>query len=207
MFRIFKGEGFVPDFTQDVHYISWTPYAGNCGGYHASGYSSMFWSYAITCRALNISEESAIKIFEYIDRKSETGTFYPKAPITIMPNCRRYSDWEIFSHFDDAFECQNNLVKAENVIFDMRNYTYYMPNGEPSNGEYAYMIDYWHRKAWTASMQERDRRYFFENYFLLVSKISDVLPGNSWRSRRLDTSLVGDIRELNHLCRFDCIAH
>lgn len=190
MFKIFEGGEFLPDFTKDIHYISWTPYAGSWGGYKLTGYTSMAWSYYITFSTLGISEMEAIRYFREIDAKSETGTFYPKANMTIMPNCRNYSDQEIYTHFNDALKCQHNLVRSMNVIFDMRNYTYHFPDtGKASNNEYVYMI----KCAYLRNM------YFMPlvNYFVLVSDIESVFFGR----RFIDApSVAGNIREIDELC-------
>ena len=186
MFKIFEGGVFLPDFTQDIHYISWTPYAGTgSGGYKFTGYTSMAWANYITFSTLGISEIEAIRYFRKIDANSETGTFYPQANITIMPNCKNYSDHEIYRHFNDALKCQTSLVRARNVIFDMRNYIYHFPDtGMPSNNEYIYMIKYayYRRCAWAV------------NCFVLVHDITSVIYG------RRHINAVGNIREIDDLC-------
>lgn len=134
---------FLPDFSKDIHYISWTPNANNVGAFcfSASGYSSLSCAYAIVSQEMGFSERETVDLFRMIDSANETGTLYPKANITIMPNARPYSDEEIYKHFNDALKAQNQFVKASNIIFDMSSYGYYNTKaGMVDNGEYFYMI-------------------------------------------------------------------
>ena len=60
-----------------------------------------------------------------------------------MPSYRQpYSDVTVYKHFNDAMKAQNQLIHAENVIFDMRYYAYINPyTNAVDDEEYLYMID------------------------------------------------------------------
>lgn len=136
--KIITDECFIPDFSKDVHYISWTPF----NPLSTTLYSQLDWVDAIVRHSVSgIDPEEFYRIIDFIN---ETGTLYPKANITIMPSYRQpYSDEEIYRHFNDAMNAQNQYIRAKNVIFDMRNYAYINPyTNEPNNEEYIKMI-YW----------------------------------------------------------------
>ncbi len=134
--RIITDECFFPDFTKDIHYISWTPF----NPLSATNYSQMDYVDAIVrFSAPGVTPE---ELYRRIDFSNETGTLYPKANITIMPSYRQpYSDDEIYRHFNDAMKVQNQYIHAKNVIFDMRNYSYINPHTKkPDDEEYIKMI-------------------------------------------------------------------
>lgn len=200
MFKIFLGNGFFPDFTKSIHYVSWTPRAGYLGGYKQSGYSSLAWPFAVTCHALNIPEEGAITLFREIDRRSETATFCPEANVTLMPNLRSYNDEEIFKHFNDAMMCQNTLIKVRNVIFDMRNYTYHFPDsGIASNREYVYMIKSEYSRHMDSCPDDE------VNYFVIACDIGEIFDGFTYKYRPLTFGYFGFDEKLKDLCLPGCM--
>lgn len=143
----------------------------------------------------NIPRGDIARYFGRIDYESKTDTFYPKANITIMPNRRIYRDWEIYMHFGAAMKYQNTLVQAENVIFDMRNYTYRFPgSGRASNNEYAYMILH-HMHSKRLGLKKA-------NYFLLVSKLCEVVYSLPDQLRYIGSEYFGFYDEIKHLSRW-----
>lgn len=138
MIWLIRDEKFVPNLNKSIHYISWTPYHTMS----VTGYAKMSWVYAITMR--NLPGVDLDKVFRAIDYSNETGTFFPQANITIMPSYRQpYSDDTIYKHFNDAMKAQNQLIHAENIIFDMRYYSYINPRtNSVDDEEYLEMIDH-----------------------------------------------------------------
>lgn len=137
MIKLIRDEVFVPDLNKSIHYISWTPY-------HAmstTDYAQMSWVYEIARE--NLPGIDLDKAFRTIDYFNETGTF-PQANITIMPSYRQpYSDEAVYKHFNDAMKAQNQLIHAENIIFDMRYYAYINPHtNDVDDEEYLEMIDH-----------------------------------------------------------------
>lgn len=129
---------FIPDFNKSIHYISWIPYHVMS----VTDYAAMSYIYAIAAKNLpgiNIDEA-----FRTIDNSNETGTFFPKANITIMPSYRQpYSDEIVYKHFDDVMKAQNQLIHTENMIFDMRYYEYINPHtNRGDDKEYLEMIEH-----------------------------------------------------------------
>ena len=169
MFKVYEAGNFLPKITENVHYISWTPFSRISNHYQLSHYASHYvsWPYEVIKRTMYMSDENIVDYFRTVDRESETGTFCPFANITIMPNSRTYIDREIYAHFGDAVKAQD-MTRARKVIFDMRDYLYFFPNSShiplstsltdlmmmvrltpdgtkyefASNNEYAYMISY-----------------------------------------------------------------
>lgn len=138
MIKLIRDEVFVPDLNKSIHYISWTPY-------HAMSvteYAQMSWVYEIARR--NLPGIDLDKAFRTIDYSNETGTFFPQANITIMPSYRQpYSDETVYKHFNDAMKAQNQLINAENIVFDMRYYAYINPyTNNVDDEEYLEMIDH-----------------------------------------------------------------
>ena len=94
MIKLIRDEEFVPDLEKSIHYISWTPYHTMS----VTDYAQMSWVYEIVRR--NLPDIDIEKAFRTIDYSSETGTFFPKANITIMPSYRQpYPDETIYKHF------------------------------------------------------------------------------------------------------------
>lgn len=141
--KIITDESFFPNFKKSIHYISWTPYST----LSVTGYSRMTYVDAIVRSDLpDINPE---ELYRRIDFLNETGTLYPKVNITIMPSYRQpYSDEEIYRHFNDAMKAQNLYIHADNIIFDMRNYSYISPyTNQPNDKEYIRMIYHNHSSS------------------------------------------------------------
>ena len=138
MIKLITKEDFMPNFQKSIHYISWTPFNPRS----VTGYSSMDFVDYIVRQNTGVSNPEYL--YREIDSKNETGTLYPKANITIMPSYNQpYEDQEIYKHFNDAMKVQIQYIKADYIIFDMRNYEYISPyRNVPDNLEYMRMIDY-----------------------------------------------------------------
>lgn len=93
--------------TKDVHYISWA---------HESwmGYAC---SYLHKMLGVELSE--AMSMMHNINEPAETGTFFPRARITLMP-WGDFDNKELQDHLLDAIRAQNVYVKARTVVFDLR---------------------------------------------------------------------------------------
>ena len=88
---IIDNEWFLNKITEPKwHYVSWTPYSTQA----LLDYASMSYVYAICLNSVKLSEKEICALFHQIDRRGETGTFYPAANITIMPS-RRYKNRSI----------------------------------------------------------------------------------------------------------------
>ena len=173
MIKLITEETFIPNLSQDIHYISWTPYSGRS----TSGYSQMAYVDTVVRKNLNklniyTKPES---FYQQIDEANETGTFYPDINITLMPSAKGvYSDEEIYHHISDAFKAQNKLIHAKTVIFDMRAYSYYDPHTEGyDNAEYLHMIDYLTGRS--NHLEDKDVRV----YVISSEEIKPSLRGRS----------------------------
>lgn len=129
---------FVPDLSKNIHYISWTPYSEKS----VTNYNRLAWTDMIVRMNLPSSLDMT-QFYQKIDDCNETGTFYPTAPITIMPSRGQpYPDEMIYKHFNDAMKAQYEIIKAKNMIFDMRDYSYINPHrkNRVDDAEYLDMI-------------------------------------------------------------------
>ena len=118
MVTIKKDNRWKPDSVQkEWHYISWTPYSQMA----VSGYASMSWVYAICFKYSGLSEEKLCSMFSQIDRREETGTFYPTANITIMPSRKQrvYSPEQLRKHMEEVKEAQY-MIDADDIYWDCR---------------------------------------------------------------------------------------
>lgn len=137
--KILVDETYMPDFSKNIHYITWTPRSDWPLKYKDSyvPYSGLSYPFAV----LYSAGFDPIPFFMMVDQNGETGTLYPDANITIMPS-GVFEDEDIYKHFGDAVEAQR-LIKAESIIFDFRFYNYISPHSFKSNNlEYYKMIDY-----------------------------------------------------------------
>lgn len=93
--------------TKDTHYISWAyeSYIGyTCSYLH---------------KLLGVEFAEAMSLLHTINEPAETGTFFPRARITLMP-WGDFDDGEFQRHLLDAIRAQNVYVKADSVVFDLR---------------------------------------------------------------------------------------
>ena len=194
---------FYPDFAKDIHYITWTPKTDQTLlNWSKSGYSSLSYEYAIVQHALNITEDELIDVFSSVDKKEETCSLFPKSNITIMQNANHYADEVVYSHFNDAINCQKQYVHAKNVIFDMRYYDYFYPlTGKISNAEYVRMI---RSKYCVLFLHENSGLYDDkENWYIIMTpeKYGNSLGHhNSWA---LESIAVAKPEEYRELLRFE----
>ena len=104
---------------ESLHYISW---AHN---------NSMAFSFAILLFNYGIPELEIRRLFDYVNYKRETGTLYPQHNVTILPEYKdTFKDEDVYAQFHDAMKAQNQLIKANCVVFDMRSGAYSGPGGD-----------------------------------------------------------------------------
>ena len=138
MIKIIDDIKFMPDMKKSIHYISWTPYHIMS----VSDYASLSFVYAIVYT--NLPDLNTDELFRKVDISGEVCTLYPRVNITIIPSYRAaYSDEEIYRYFHDAMKAQHMYINADNIIFDMRYYSYFNPHTDSyDNLEYLNMLDY-----------------------------------------------------------------
>lgn len=111
MVKIINKENFLPNFDKSVHYISWTPYL-------QVSYSQMVYSDAAV--RLNIKKIDPEVIYNLVDTIENTQTLHPMINITLIPNRSGYSDDEEREFIRESIKIQNEKVKSDNLIFDIR---------------------------------------------------------------------------------------
>lgn len=138
MIKIIDDINFMPDMKKSIHYISWTPYSF----WSTPDYASLSYVYAIVYT--NLPDLNTNELFRKVDISGEVCTLYPRVNITIIPSYRAaYSDEEIYRYFHDAMGAQHRYIKADNIIFDMRFYSYFNPHTKSyDNLEYIKMLDF-----------------------------------------------------------------
>ena len=101
----------------EMHYVSWTPYTPNS----MSGYGSMMWQYAVTLFQTGMSEKEMCRTFNLVDSQGETGTFYPKANVTMLPSQKRrcYEQEEIMTQLKDV-KAAHTMMNAKRIYWDFR---------------------------------------------------------------------------------------
>ncbi len=122
MLSIYTSECFQID--PNTHYISWALESG------------LGFAFYQTMSCLNLDMRRTMDIFIRINAAGETVSLYPSANITLMPE-GEYDDKTTYRLFNAALRAQNLQIKADVVIFDMRNYCYDVVHG---NAEYLHMI-------------------------------------------------------------------
>ena len=125
--KVIDDEDFFPDLSKDIHYISWTV----CSRI----------AFPVVIVWMEIGPVEPLPLFDRIDRSNETLTLYPKHKITLMPG-GSYADEELFRHFRDAVRAQQ-MIKARNVIFDMRNAPYWDPHTMTYDNTAYFRMLYW----------------------------------------------------------------